>query len=235
MRYCFDLDETICATPSSRNYASAVPYYKVIKKINELYDQGHEITIYTARGGSSGTDYHELNVNQLAAWKVKYHKLIDTGKPSYDLFVDDKAITASTWRSTVGVKLIGLVASAFDLLHAGHCIYLKEAKSVCDHLIAALHDDPSIERSHKNKPIQSLDERRIQLESVKFIDEVVVYRTEADLSIICEQYNPDVRILGSDYIGKPVTGSEFCKTIYYHHRNHNYSSTELRRRISDNR
>jgi cytidyltransferase-like protein len=235
MRYCFDLDETICATPSSRNYAEAIPYYKMIDKINALFEDGHEITIFTARGGTSGINYHELNVSQLSKWGVKYHKLIDSGKPGYDLLIDDKAIASSVWRESVGIKLIGLVASAFDLLHAGHCLYLMEAKSVCDYLIAALHDDPSVERTYKNKPVQSLAERRIQLESVKYVDEVIVYNTEEELSAICKKICPDVRILGSDYTGKLVTGSEYCKTIYYHHRNHDYSSTELRSRIYDAR
>ena len=130
MKYCFDLDETFCATPSSRNYDEAVPYHKVVNKINELFDQGNEITIFTARGSTSGIDYKDLILHQLSAWGVKYHKLINKGKPSYDLFVDDKAITASVWRQNEGIKVVGFVASCFDLLHAGHCLYLREAKSV---------------------------------------------------------------------------------------------------------
>jgi hypothetical protein len=92
MKYCFDLDETICITPSNRVYAQAIPYYKVIDKINSLYDNGDEITIFTARGSTSKIDYTELNKKQLKEWGVRYHYLIDKGKPSYDLFVDDKSI-----------------------------------------------------------------------------------------------------------------------------------------------
>ena len=159
MKYCFDLDETICATPSSRKYDEAVPYHKVVNKINELFDQGNEITIFTARGSSSGVDYRDLILRQLSNWGVKFHKLIDKGKPSYDLFVDDKAMSAALWREKEKLQIVGFVASSFDLLHAGHCLYLKEAKSVCDHLIAALQEDPTVDRPHKNKPIQSLFER----------------------------------------------------------------------------
>ncbi len=231
MRYCFDLDETICATPPNRDYQQAIPYHKVIHKINHLYDEGNEITIYTARGGTSGVNYHDLNTSQLAAWGVKYHKLIDFGKPNYDLFIDDKAINATTWRQKSDITIIGLVASAFDLLHTGHCLYLKEAKSLCDHLIAALHDDPSCERPLKNKPVQTLSERLTQLESVRYVDEILTYKTESDLHEICRTVKPDIRVLGSDNKGQTITGAEYCKTIYYHDRNHNYSSSELRARL----
>ena len=172
MKYCFDLDETICATPSSRKYDDAVPYIRVIQKINELYNQGNEITIFTARGSTSGIDYRELITSQLSDWGVKFHKLIDKGKPSYDLFVDDKAMGASVWREKEGIRIIGFVASCFDMLHAGHCLYLQEARSVCDYLIAALQEDPTIDRPHKNKPIQSLKERDIQLRSNRYVDEI---------------------------------------------------------------
>ena len=233
MKYCFDLDETICATPSSRKYDEAVPYQQVIERINELYCRGHDITIFTARGSSSGIDYTELNLRQLNQWNVKYHKLIDKGKPSYDLFVDDKAITASVWRKNEGIKIVGFVASCFDLLHAGHCLYLKEAKSVCDHLIAALQEDPTIDRPHKNKPIQSLFERETQLRSCRYVDEIVIYKTEKDLIELLSQIKPNIRVLGSDAKGTYITGEEYCTNIYYHNRKHNFSSSELRSRLID--
>lgn len=230
MKYCFDLDETICFTPPDRTYSKAIPYLKVVAYINELYYDGHEISIFTARGSSSKIDYTELNKTQLNGWGVKYHKLIDKGKPSYDLLVDDKAINSKTWREQVGIRIVGFVASSFDLLHAGHCLYLKDAKSTCDHLIAALQVDPSLDRPNKNKPTQSVEERKIQLENTRHVDEVVLYGTEEELEIILAKIKPDVRILGSDAIGKPITGENHCKQIYYHERNHNWSSSELKER-----
>lgn len=232
MKYCFDLDETICVTPSSRKYEYAVPYCRVIERINALYDAGHEITVFTARGSSSGVDYRELNLEQLKSWGLKYHVLIDKNKPSYDLFVDDKAISANEWRKNENIRIVGFVASCFDLLHSGHCLYLREAKSVCDFLVAALQVDPSIDRKHKNRPIQSLAERKIQLESVKYVDEIVVYNTEDELGLLIKEIKPDIRILGSDTVGVP-TGLEYCKNIYYHNRNHNFSSSELRERVKN--
>lgn len=230
MKYYFDLDETICITPANRDYSKSIPYIKVIEKINFLYDTGNEITIYTARGSTSKIDYNELNKKQLKEWGVKYHYLIDKGKPSYDLLVDDKAINSKSWRENNNIKIIGFVASCFDLLHAGHCLYLKEARHICDYLIAALHVDPSIERLNKNKPVQSLEERKIQLESTKYVDEIIIYNTENELENILKQKTPDIRIVGSDAKGKPITGEKYCKEIYYHERNHNWSSSELRKR-----
>ena len=234
MKYCFDLDETICATPSSRKYSEAVPYNSVIQKINELHDQGNEITIFTARGSTSGIDYRSLIIKQLSDWGVKFHKLIDKGKPSYDLFIDDKAICASVWREREGIRIIGFVASCFDMLHAGHCLYLQEARSVCDYLIAALQENPNIDRPHKNKPIQSLKEREIQLRSNRYVDEIITYKTEKDLEKVLQKIRPDIRIVGSDAKGSSITGEEYCKNIYYHNRGHNFSSTELKNRIIEN-
>jgi len=108
---------------------------------------------------------------------------------------------------------------------------LKDAKNQCDKLIVALQRDPSIDRPEKNKPIQSLEERRIQLESVKYVDEIVLYDTEADLLEILNKIKPDVRVLGTDYINKDFTGKNLNIELFYHERNHPWSSSELRKRI----
>ena len=129
---------------------------------------------------------------------------------------------------------IGFTCSCFDLLHAGHIIMLRYAKARCDKLIVGLQTDPTIDRPDtKNKPIQSLDERRIQLEAVKYVDEVSTYDTEKDLYKKLLDIKPDVRILGSDYIGKSFTGDDLDIKIYYHDRNHNYSTTNLREKIEE--
>jgi glycerol-3-phosphate cytidylyltransferase len=231
MKYCFDLDGTICATPTSRAYSDAVPYLKIVNRINELYSEGHTITIFTARGGTSKIDHHNLTTSQLSEWGVKYHYLVDKGKPDYDLFIDDKAISAKQWLRDEKIEIVGFVASAFDLLHAGHCLYLKEAKSVCDILVAGLHTDPSVDRPSKNLPIQSVLERKIQLLSTKYVDKVLIYDTESDLEGMLSIIKPDIRILGSDAKGTIITGQKYCKSIYYHYRDHGWSSSELRNRL----
>ena len=76
---------------------------------------------------------------------------------------------------------IGFTCSTFDLLHAGHIVMLEESKKHCDYLIVGLQTDPSIDRPKKNKPIQSIVERYLQLKAVKYIDEIIVYATEKDL------------------------------------------------------
>ena len=128
---------------------------------------------------------------------------------------------------------IGFTCSAFDLLHAGHILMLKDAKRYCDKLIVGLQTDPTIDRLEKNKPIQSLEERRIQLEAVKYVDEIFEYTTEEELYKKLLFIKPDVRILGSDYIGKSFTGDDLDIKIYYHDRNHNYSTTNLREKIEE--
>lgn len=105
---------------------------------------------------------------------------------------------------------------------------LQEAKSICEHLIVGLQVDPSIDRPKKNKPIQSLLERQIQLNAIKYIDEVIVYYTERELKQILKSLPVDVRIIGSDYINKDFTGSDLKIDVYYNRRNHNWSSSRLR-------
>ena len=131
----------------------------------------------------------------------------------------------------------GITFSTFDLLHAGHVAMLKEAKSVCDYLICGLHVDPQIQRKEKNKPTQNLVERYIQLSAIKYVDEIIPYCVEDDLRDILLTYPINIRIIGADYKGKDFTGKNICRDkgieIYYNTRNHNFSSTELIKRIKD--
>jgi len=130
----------------------------------------------------------------------------------------------------------GIVASSFDLLHSGHIMMLREAKTKCDHLICALQIDPSVDRNEKNSPIQTIVERYTQLSAVKYVDEILVYQTEKDLEDILELYPIDIRILGEEYKDKDFTGREICKRlgiyIYFNKRNHSFSSSGLRKRVA---
>ena len=132
---------------------------------------------------------------------------------------------------------IGLTASTFDLLHAGHVSMLREAKSQCDYLIAALQVDPSLDRSDKNPPVQTIVERQAQLHAVKYVDEVVVYCTERDLLDIINMYPINVRILGEEYRQKDFTGKDECRNrgieLYFNKRDHRFSTSDLRKRVSN--
>jgi glycerol-3-phosphate cytidylyltransferase len=126
----------------------------------------------------------------------------------------------------------GITAGAFDLLHAGHCLMLKEAKDYCDHLTVCLQTDPTVDRPEKNKPVQTVDERLIQLEACRYVDDIVIYTTEDELyEILKGPY--DVRIIGADWKGKNYTGHDLPIRTVFNTRDHNYSSTDLRKRIKN--
>lgn len=127
---------------------------------------------------------------------------------------------------------VGIVASCFDLFHAGHILMLYEASKECDRLVVALQSDPTIDRPEKNKPIQGLFERYIQVESCEYVDQVIPYDTEADLYNLLAGYDWDVRFLGMDYWGREdFTGADLDIPIHYCQRKHGYSSSDLRARI----
>jgi glycerol-3-phosphate cytidylyltransferase len=133
-------------------------------------------------------------------------------------------------------KIIGITFSTFDMLHAGHIAMLAEAKNHCDYLIAGLQTDPTIDRPDtKNKPVQSIVERQIQLAACRYVDEVVVYQTEQDLIDILLTLPIDVRILGVEYENKNFTGrvEGTGKGIehIFNSRDHSFSSSSLRKRV----
>lgn len=135
-----------------------------------------------------------------------------------------------------GLK-IGITFSTFDLFHAGHVAMLAEAKNHCDYLIAGLQTDPTIDRpGTKNPPVQSIVERQIQLAACRYVDEVVVYQSEQDLRDILLTLPIDVRILGVEYAGKQFSGDQECFDrgieIVYNKRDHSFSSSSLRKRVS---
>ena len=98
MIYCFDIDGTICTLTEGGKYMYATPFIDMVDCINRLYDEGHTIKMFTARGSVSGKDYTDLTISQLSDWGVKYHELIMNQKPHYDLLVDDKAVNVEDWR-----------------------------------------------------------------------------------------------------------------------------------------
>ena len=127
--------------------------------------------------------------------------------------------------------ITGFTCSCFDLLHAGHILMLEEAKLQCDRLIVGLQTDPTLDRPTKNKPIQSVTERYIQLAAVKYVDEIIPYSTEQDLSNLLKALPIDIRIIGEDYRDKDFTGKELNIPLYYNKREHDWSSSALRNKL----
>lgn len=130
---------------------------------------------------------------------------------------------------------VGFTCSTFDLLHAGHILMLAECKQICDYLIVGVQSDPTIDRPGvKNKPVQSIVERYVQLSAVKFVDEIIVYNTEKDLEDMLMFLPISVRIIGEEYKDKDFTGKQICDErgikIWYNSRSHRFSSSELRQR-----
>jgi len=130
---------------------------------------------------------------------------------------------------------VGFTCSTFDLLHAGHVQMLRDAKQHCDYLICGLQVDPSIDRSEKNSPVQTLVERYTQLKAVSYVDEIIPYQTEEDLKDILELYHLDIRILGDEYRDREFTGKDICRKrdiqLYFNKRDHRFSSSDLRQRV----
>ena len=132
--------------------------------------------------------------------------------------------------------VVGFNCSTFDLFHTGHVLMLKEEKQHCGYLICGLQTDPTIDRPEtKNKPVQSVFERFIQLQSCKYVDEIIVYETEQDLLNLMMTHDIDVRFLGEEYKNKDFTGKQWCLDngieLHYHLRDHPYSSSALRKRV----
>ena len=132
---------------------------------------------------------------------------------------------------------VGITFSAFDLFHAGHVKMLEEAKRQCDYLICGLQTDPTLDRPEKNRPVQTVVERYIQLKGCKYVDEIVPYATEQDLEDVLRSFHIDVRIIGDEYASKQFTRRKFCEEkgikLYFNKRDHRFSSSGLRREVQE--
>ena len=149
------------------------------------------------------------------------------------MFLDKKRLAENLGRDPI----VGFTCSTFDLFHAGHVVMLQEGKSLCDYLVVGLLTDPTIDRPEKNKPVQSVFERYVQLEGCKYIDEIIPYETEKDLEDIFLTYKIDVRFIGEEYKDKEFTAKQLCVDknvkIHYNKRQHSFSTTNLRKRIKE--
>lgn len=130
---------------------------------------------------------------------------------------------------------VGLICGSFDVIHPGYIKMFMDAKNVCDKLLIALQSDPTVERPNKEKPLQTPEERELILRSIRYIDNIVHYTTEAELYNILMTNVYDVRILGSDYKDKEYTGKDLNRPVYFHNRDHEYSTTKYKKKIRSNK
>jgi len=131
-------------------------------------------------------------------------------------------------------QIIGIIAGAFDVIHPGYIYLFNECKQHCDYFLLLLHEDPSIERSEKMKPILSIKERKLILSSLRQIDEIITYKTEDDLLKILKNRKIDIRFQGDDYKEKNFTGQELDIPIHFLDRSHGWSTTKFKKLLSNN-
>jgi len=240
MIYCFDLDQTLCNN-SNKDYINSYPIVEMIDRVNFLYDEGHYIKIFTARGMSKfnkdldkiNDAYLSLTKKSLQDWGVKYHELI-LGKTSFDYFIDDKNLTIDEFKSLIKPK-VGFIAGCFDIIHPGYIHMFKTIKKYCDFLIVGLHEDPTIDRPNKIKPILSIEERSEILLSIKYVDDIKIYQTENDLENLLIRNKIDIRFLGEDYKNSNFTAKNLDIEIKFIDRNHGWSTTKMKKLIINNK
>ena len=130
------------------------------------------------------------------------------------------------------MKKTGVIAGNFDVIHPGYIHLFNECKEFCTELIILLHEDPSIERPEKLKPILNLDERKMILSSLTQVDQIIPYKLEVDLYQLLSNLDIDIRFLGDDYKTKPFTGDELNIPIHFLDRSHGWSTTRFKNKIS---
>ena len=130
-------------------------------------------------------------------------------------------------------QIVGVIAGNFDVIHPGYIYMFDECKKHCDILLVLLHDDPSIERPAKIKPILNLNERNMILSSLKQIDRIITYQIESDLYDILKTEQIDIRFLGDDYKDKAFTGDDLGIPIHYLDRSHGWSTTKFKKMIAE--
>ena len=130
-------------------------------------------------------------------------------------------------------QIVGVIAGNFDVIHPGYVYMFDECKKHCDILLLLLHEDPSIERPEKIKPILNLNERDMILSSLKQIDRIITYQIESDLYDILKTEQIDIRFLGDDYKNKSFTGDDLNIPIHYLVRSHDWSTTKFKKMIAE--
>lgn len=236
MRYAFDIDNTLVSTVGN-DYASSTPIQHRIDRVNRLFDEGHTIYLFTARGMASGRDYYELTLKQMQEFGVKHHRII-MGKPDVDLFVDDKAISVQEWDFTHSISESPVIWTngCYDILHVGHLRLFQHcrdlAKSCGGRFIIGIDSDSRVrEMKGVDRPINNQLDRAEVLRSIKGVDGVYIYSTAEELDDMIRVLAPNVVVVGDDYKDKSVIGSQHAKSVEFFSKIQGYSTTEIVNRL----
>lgn len=131
---------------------------------------------------------------------------------------------------------IGFACGVFDLFHAGHVLMLQECKENCDYLIVGLNSAKAIDYAinpGKRPPVYNLEHRKLLLENSKYVNEIIIYNNEEELTLLLQSRKIDIRFLGEDYRGKAITAPDAVKEIYYTNRDHGLSTSAYRKMIEE--
>ena len=238
MKYAFDIDNTLVRTDGN-DYQNCTPIQHRIDRVNRLFDEGHTIYLFTARGMASGNDYHDLTTKQMQDFGIKHHRLI-MGKPDADLFVDDKAISVDEWdakNSNLSSTVIW-TNGCYDILHVGHIRLFEHccelAKRCGGRFVIGIDSDSRVrELKGSIRPINNQHDRAEVLLSLKGVDSVYIYNTAEELEEIISVLKPNVMVVGDEYKDKTVIGSQYARLVEFFPKISGYSTTETLLKIEE--
>lgn len=237
MKYAFDIDNTLVHT-NGNDYEHSTPIQHRIDRVNSLFEEGHTIYLFTARGMSSGRDHYELTVRQMHEFGIKHHRII-MGKPDVDVFVDDKAISVYEWDSTEPSLNSPVIWTngCYDVLHVGHirlfdrCSIL--AKGCGGKFIVGIDSDRRVrEMKGASRPVNTETDRAEMLLSIKGVDGVYIYDTAEELDRIVRSLSPTIMVIGEEYRDKVVIGSQHAKSVEFFPKISGHSTSETLSKIA---
>ena len=232
MRYAFDIDNTLVKTNGS-DYENSVPIQHRIDRVNHLFDEGHSIYLFTARGMASGRDLYEFTANQVREFGIKHHQLI-MGKPDVDVFVDDKAISVNDWdqKDLFSKSSVIWTNGCYDIIHVGHiCLFEKcqELAASCNgKFVIGIDSDKRVKKMKGNsRPFNTENDRAKVLLNIKGVDSVWIYDSDEELENLVKTFSPEVIVLGDEYKNSLVIGASHAKSVMYFPKLSEYSTSKI--------
>ena len=232
MRYAFDIDNTLVKTNGS-DYENSVPIQHRIDRVNYLFDEGHSIYLFTARGMASGRDLYEFTANQVREFGIKHHQLI-MGKPDVDVFVDDKAISVNDWdqKDLFSKSPVIWTNGCYDIVHVGHiCLFEKcqELAASCNgKFVIGIDSDKRVKKMKGNsRPFNTENDRAKVLLNIKGVDSVWIYDSDEELENLVKTFSPEVMVLGDEYKNSLVIGASHAKSVMYFPKLSEYSTSKI--------